>query len=440
MPDAAMCGPHTLCCPESKAYCATYAFTTYDQPGSTLTHVQCAESPAFGEMYPYPPELSTTAEDSITENISSALIVQPADIKHSSSSNSISSGAIVGIVVGGIVFVALIVMGVSLFICRRRRQREVAARNGSVAMKTTPPPTQDERSDDNALAGRLRPLSTIPEQRSPLPSSDSLENQEGAAPNTLRPRSFGENWPLGPGVPISPRKPLSSHPVTDFEKRFTQNEFQSQLQSSASRESGAPSLRSPTPPSPGTRLSPPPQPKKSELTHAPSRVSAIGLALQSPRVSYIPPPTIDTAFGEEVERTLNSICEPGHEVHRKSGSASSEMPLFATGEPWKTSLIPPSTPDSLNHRKLINNGVYIHANLGISGISNDFGPRAKLEVQDHAAGEQPFDSVSSTRRNTGRGELDYIVTSVGPDELGSSGHCTPMTVSPLESRKGSFGV
>ncbi|KAI0966814.1 hypothetical protein F4678DRAFT_483692 [Xylaria arbuscula] len=425
MPDAAMCGPHTLCCPESKAYCATYAFTTDEQPGATLTHVQCAESPIFGEMYPYPPELSTAAEDPSAENTSSALVVQPADIKHSSSSDSISSGAIVGIVIGSVVFVALIFVGVSLLICQRRRRREDGRRNGSVAMKMTPPPTQDGRSDDNALTAHLRPLSTIPEQRSPLPSSTSLENQEGPAPNTLLPRSFGENWPLGPGVPMSPRKPLSSHPVTDFEKRLTQNEFPSQLQYNSYRESGVPSLRSPTPPSPGTRLSPPPQSRKSELAHGPKRVSTIGLALKSPRVSYIPPPTIDTAFGEEVERTLNSICEPGHEVHRKSGSASSEMPFFATG---------------VNNKKLTNNGVYIHANLGISGISNDFGPRSKLEREEHSVGDQHFDSVPSTWRNTGRGELDLIVSPVGPDELDSSCPCTPMTVSPLESRKGSFGV
>ncbi|KAI3343230.1 hypothetical protein F4824DRAFT_510437 [Ustulina deusta] len=442
MPDAAMCGPHTLCCPESKAYCATYEFTTEGQPGATFTHVQCAESPSFGELYPYPPELSTTTEGSSTENLSSTPTAQPVNSTHPSPSSSVSSGAIAGAVVGSVIFAALAILGIFLFISRRRRWREERIRNGGEATSTTPPSMQIVRFGDNAS---LRPLSTIHEQQASLPSSASSGDKQGPAPSTLRPRSFGENWPLGPGIPISPRNPLSSNPVTDLEKRPSQNELPPPPQSNRYRKNRVPSLRMTTPPLPGTHLSPPPPLlKKSELAQTSGRgssTSAIGLALQSPRLSYIPPPTIDTAFGEEFERMLNSVGEPGHDALDKSETTSSNLPFFAIGAPWPTSL--DTTAAGMNNQRLTNNGVYLHDNLVISGLDNGHKPASPLDGGDYATGDQRISFVSAPRMlgNMGRREVDYIVSPLSPDDVEEAdGWITPMTVSPLESRRGSFGV
>ncbi|KAI1420368.1 hypothetical protein F5Y12DRAFT_719593 [Xylaria sp. FL1777] len=438
MPNAAMCGPQTLCCPESKAYCATYGFTTEEQPGATFTHVRCAESPGFGELYPYPPELSTTTESSSTESTSSTLISQPADSTNSSSSSSISSGAIAGAVVGSVVFAALAILGTFLFINRRRRQRGGRVRDGSEAMNTTPPSAENVHSDEKALDGPLRSLSTIHEQRSSLPSSASSGNNEGPESSALRLQSFGENWPLGPRGPISPRKPLSSHPVAALERRLSQNELAPRPQSTRYMKGG---VRTPTPPLPGTRLSPPPPLRKPELVQTPRRAASTGLALQSPRLSYIPPPTIDTAFGEEVERSLDGICEPGRNDVDKGETISGELPFLAIGAPWPTSL---NTTTGMNDRRLTSNGVYLHANTGISDLENDHESMSTLDEDDCASGDQRirFLPALSIRSNvTERGDPNDIVSPVSlDDEGGAQGRISPMTVSPPESQRGSFGL
>ncbi|TGJ83979.1 hypothetical protein E0Z10_g4756 [Xylaria hypoxylon] len=421
MPNAAWCGPHTLCCPLSKAYCATYGFTTEEQPGATFTHVRCAESPGFGELYPYPPELRMTTEGSSAENISSVLTVQPAGNTSSSSPSSASPGAIAGAVAGSVIFAVLAILGISLFIKRRRRQQwEQRIHNGSGAMSAPCPPTEDVRFGGGAPVGRLRPLSTIQEQQTPLNSPAFSGDKQRSAPGTLRPHSYGQNWPLA--GPTSPRNPLSSHPVFDLEKRLSKNELLPQPQSNIYMKTDVPIVQAPTPPSFGTLLSPPPplrKPEPARMLGGSILTNAIGLALQSPRLSYIPPPTIDEAFGEDVRRTLNGVGEPDDDALDKNETNSSTLPLLATDVPWPATI---DTTVGMKNKKLSNNGFYINPNREISSSNNDSEPMSPLDV-------------------TGQGELDDMVSPMSPDDMGSAeGRLSPMTVSPLESQRGSFGL
>ncbi|KAI1279240.1 hypothetical protein F5Y07DRAFT_406465 [Xylaria sp. FL0933] len=378
MPNAAMCGPHTLCCPESKAYCVTYAHEAGGQPEAAFTHLRCAEAPGSSELCLYPPVLITTTKGLSTEKTQSPLSVQPADSENyssNSSSNSVSSGATVGAVVGGVIFVILVIA--SIFIClgrRRRRQRNKHVHNGNAGSSTEFPSSQNEGTGKEASTGPLHSLSTIHEQQSSVTSASSKES-EAPAPSTLQLHNLGENWPLG--GPISPRKPLSSHPIREHEKRAIQNEPPEQRQSNNYRESDASTLQPSTPLSPGTHLSPPPLRWSRD-----GSTGAIGTASQSPRLSFIPPPVIDTTFGEDVERTLNDVGEHSHGTLRKSESVSSGAPFFAT---------------ATNHE------VYIHPNLG---ISNDFGPVVLQQGGDNASADRDRLPKPGVLPNVSRGELD----------------------------------
>ncbi|KAI0416592.1 hypothetical protein F5X98DRAFT_387949 [Xylaria grammica] len=411
MPNAAMCGPQTLCCPLSKAYCATYGFTTEEQPGATFTHVQCAETPGFGELYPYPPELVTTIEASSTPNTSSTLATQPARNTSSSSSHSISRGAIAGAVVGSVIFAALAILGICLFAKRKRRhQWEQRIHNGSGVTSAPYSSTEDVQfGGGGASAARLRPLSTIHEREIPSPNSTSSKHRQHSAPNTLRPQSIAQNWPLG--GPVSPRKPLSSHPVGDPERRPSRDEFPPRLQSSRSMEADAPILR--------TRLSPPSPLKKPDparMSSGGGSTSAVGLALQSPRLPYIPTPTIDAAFGEDVQRTLDGVGEPDNHTLNRNETSSSALPLLATAVPWPA---PPGTGVGTKNKRLTNRGLYINPNLEIPRPHNDSEPVSPLD-------------------GTGSGGRDDMVSPLSPDD--ADGRFSPMTVSPLESPRDSVGL
>ncbi|KAI8954802.1 hypothetical protein F4801DRAFT_450542 [Xylaria longipes] len=438
MPNAEMCGPHTLCCALSKAYCATYGFITEEQPGATFTHVQCAETPGFGELYAYPPEQGTTTEDSSIENTSSTLAVDPVDSTNASSSYSVSSGTIAGAAVGGIIFLLLAILGIFQIINRRRRQTEENTRSRGGTNSAPGSSTENASFGNRISARRLSSLSMIHEQQTHSPLSASPGDRRRSVSSILR-QSFAPNWPLGP---MSPRSPLSSHPVIDLEKRFSLCEPSPQPDSNRHTKISMPTLRIPTSPPPGSRLTPPPFSKsKSPLTLSEdSPTSARGWALQSPRLSYVPPPAIDVAFKEENERTLNGVGEPGPNALDKTETSSSVAPLLmaAASSPEVADTTVPT-----NNKTLNKHGLYINTgNAGRRGSSPDdrepVSPLSPLNQNNGTRGDQhlSFMSAPSISHDRSRGEAGGPVSPISLDD--AEGRVSPITVSPLESRRGSF--
>ncbi|KAI0450618.1 hypothetical protein F5B21DRAFT_424312 [Xylaria acuta] len=161
MPNAAMCGPHTVCCPLTKAYCATYGFMTEEQRGVTFTHVRCAEPTGFGELYAYPPEQGTMTEGSSIGNTSSSLAVDSAENTNSSSSHSAPPGAIAGAAVGGTTLPPPATLGAPQFINRRRRQMEENTRSEGGANSAPGSSTENLGFGNRVSAGGLPSLFTI---------------------------------------------------------------------------------------------------------------------------------------------------------------------------------------------------------------------------------------------------------------------------------------
>ncbi|KAI8624675.1 hypothetical protein F5Y19DRAFT_490773 [Xylariaceae sp. FL1651] len=451
MPNAAMCGPHTLCCPLTRAYCFSYAFTTADRVGVTFTHVRCAESPGFGELYPYPLDWSTTTEDSSTaSNTSNILNVEPVDDNSPASSNHISAGAITGAVVGGIIFVLLAISGLFLFFSCRRRQREERIQDTSADDSAKGKSKKDTHLGDRVLAGCLRPLSAIHEQRSPLPVSPSPRDKGHSATTATRPQSFGPNWPLGPGGSMSPANPLALHPIANVEKRLSLHDFSSQPQPHHQTQIRVPILQVPTPPPPGTRLAPPPPPppppKKKPVSPRTSMgsspTSASSPALQSPRLTYVPAPPIDAAFGEEVEKRLSGVGVGVPTKNTTTGNATISLtsPLFAAAMSSLESL----DTEVVTARRITIVGSYGNASRRGSSPEDDYepvSPVSPLDDDDDAPGNQRMSLVSapSAPGNMDQ-ELDDLVSPVSPHDTGSAeGRVSPVTVSPLESRRGSIG-
>ncbi|KAI1383359.1 uncharacterized protein F4822DRAFT_75198 [Hypoxylon trugodes] len=252
--DSADCGGHTLCCPERVPHCFTYAFTTDNEPGATLKLVECNPSQGFGELFPYPPELTMTPDISSTDSGSPSNPSSPTDTD--SSNSSISGGAIAGIVVGAVLGIILIAIVVA-FICRsqRKKQHQAPAVRPSISpplpIKTTdsspdssPTVEKDQararavatvegagvgagaeagpaktKSRRSARRSFLRPLSMIREQPSPIPGARSNGISPVSPTGTTR-QSYGLNWPL---VPSSP---LASHPVDEtLKKRLSDGRF-----------------------------------------------------------------------------------------------------------------------------------------------------------------------------------------------------------------------
>ncbi|KAI0404891.1 hypothetical protein F4802DRAFT_615291 [Xylaria palmicola] len=372
MPNAAMCGPQTLCCPWSRAYCVTHGFMTEGQPGATFTHVRCAESPVAGDLYPYPPEGITTIADSTTDSISSIPTVEPSASGGSSSSKPVSPGTIAAAAVGGAVFVLLAILGILFYIIKKRRQQRQTSRI-SICVNDAPiESTGDVDFGSKRPIERQSSLSTIHEQQTPVSPSPSLVSKRRSVSSLFR----RQNWPLGAGAPpISPRYPLSSHPILDLEKRASLSERPPQP-SSYHLGSGGALLRASTP--------------ISEPCSTPPLMST-GTESRDPRVSFIPTPTIDTAFGRELEWTLNGV---GGTFYNTGGRSSN---LTDDREP-----VCPTSP--------------------LGGTQGN--KRAS------------FVSALSIPRDRGQGEANSLVSPVSPNS--TEGRVSPMTVSPLESRRGSF--
>ncbi|KAI1338590.1 hypothetical protein F5Y15DRAFT_424851 [Xylariaceae sp. FL0016] len=454
--NTAMCGPHTLCCPETQGRCCSHFYTTADSPGTTFTHVQCQETEGFGEMFPFPPELFTTIaplETSPATNASDTSSVQPTDTAIGDADSAVPVGAIAGAVVGVLAFILLLIT-VGVLVLRRRRQRDtstVAATGAMTEQRLDEDDTDDSGrplSGARGLLRRLRPLSTIHEQTDPVTSPKRKSAR----------KSFGPNWPL------SSETALASHPI-DLEKRLSMNGPRSASASAGTspgteqagsnqlppppqlpqqqQQNCVPILQTPTPPPPpGHRLVPPsllsPPPRSprhaktesgasgaSASTSTSTSTSVMGAGLKSPRLSFVPVSPIDAAFGDEVDRRMSRL-----EV-----------------DPRRLSRISVPGVDAVGHHHHHHHG---EMSPGAASSPRRISARASVAVPD---GEEPVSPVSpledegdNTQRlsfvsapsNPGDGELelDELVSPVSPDS--AEGRVSPLTVSSMGSKRSSL--
>ncbi|KAI1498839.1 hypothetical protein F5X99DRAFT_420320 [Biscogniauxia marginata] len=449
VPNSAQCGPHSLCCPSTAGSCFSYGFITDDEPGATFTHVQCQESRGFGEMYPYPPELSTSTDASAVSSLdsSSTLSVEPSnDDGHSS--NSAPAGAIAGAVIGAIAFICLFIVAVYLFM-RRRRQRQQRRQIGAAMISTEPTNLKDEppgaaAAETTALGvGSLRPLSTIHEQRSPA-ISPSREKRKSAPTGR---QSFKPDWPLGLNG-----NPLASHPV-DLEKRLSLDTLGADRPAALApppqqarqepQQPHVPILKVPTPPPPpGTRLAPPPPPPPPKSPRHSSSVNprtptSVGASLQSPRVSYVPVSPIEAAFGDEMDRRRTWLEDNAESRFTGTAAAASN-----TRKSHGSGITPPVL--SLQGLNNISSTDFARDNRTdrdpdpVSPVSPLDDDDDDNDGDDDDTKRLSFVSVPSAPGEGDR-EADDLVSPISPNDRSNlDGRVSPATVSPLESRQGSI--
>ncbi|KAK8088135.1 hypothetical protein PG997_003096 [Apiospora hydei] len=452
------CGAHTLCCAAALPACMTYYFTTDREPGVTFTNVGCGTSAMYGQMYPFPPELIPTTSD---EEYHSAtdLTVNPIDTSGSDANNKTQSTSPTGAIVAILAFVLL---------ARRRRRQQITKELISaptVYSPTAPPPEKSGGggAGRSSLRTRLR-LSTIPEQNSPLPTSPMLSRYKSAR------RSYGPDWPLGSADPLEshpivlPTAPVSASAATssasvDLEKRL-----------SDPRRGSAPQLQIPV--FPATRLSPAPPPKspiggggasssqqqQQYIPPAPAPSSPGGM-LQSPRLSFAPPASpIDAAFNIEVAKRVSII----------DGAAASAVSVGPTNSSSSTtnnrnSHIPPRPSNTIrtSTKPAPRNSVYQQQQQ--QQQAPDDGSVSPIEQSPVEGGSDGGGSIGNPKRlslvsapsvRDSRFVVgaagDELVSPVSPDddeegrgggERGGgmdSGRVSPVTVSPMESRRSSL--
>ncbi|KAI2635369.1 hypothetical protein GGS21DRAFT_77999 [Xylaria nigripes] len=408
MPDAGMCGPQTLCCPSSKNYCLTYTLMAPNQPSLTLTHVGCAETPIFGELLPSPPTLGTITDDQSLVDISTQT-AQSEDHSSSSSSGTISAGAIAGVVVGAVVFLLLLSVGIAFLIHRRRHPREGHSDGCGAGVSSGQSNGKDGR--------RRRPLSTVHEE--PIPCSTPLVPPDNLARPVAAVSQHGSCC-------HSPRNPLSAHPVSRLEKRVNSlHDIPPRPAPSSPARNSLPINQSATLPPQWTRIAlpPPPSPKnqkRPKSVRSGSLTGSIGSALQSPRQSNIPPAAIDDAFNEEVSRptniTFNEISFP---VPRTSSSDALRPVSRSRSQRSASHSNHAGTPRSMSRSEAPAPAPASHR---MSWLDDD---------DDDVLGTQRFSMISVPGR-----ESFPPVSPLSPGD--DEGRGSPMTVSPLTSRRGSY--
>ncbi|KAI0842266.1 hypothetical protein F5Y06DRAFT_307036 [Hypoxylon sp. FL0890] len=419
-PNAGACGPHTLCCSDSKPYCFTYAFSTDNDPGATFTYVECNPSDGVGEMFPFPPELMTMS--SATDTSSSSTSSSQTSSSHSSS----PTGAIIGGVVGGVAFIILVIVAVALiFRYRHHRQQTTIRAAGISGPMQTPqsssdisPSAEKEQAQAVAIAAAaqngkanhrsfLRPLSLIREHPSPIPvvpiasaassPSPARYKHKSAADAAPARQSFGPNWPLGP-EPGS--NPLGAHPIdANLKKRLSDSRLGARGLALGSSSSGNNEKPPRVPvlhlPPPGTRRPPPKSPNSSGST--PTSAEA---GLRSPKVDWVPvSPILGVAFGE------GGKDRDGEGKRRSVGRGGDGL-----GGPGD----------------------------GAVGMDMGADPVSPIESDEEGV-EEDMQRLSYVSAPSGYNAGDDLVSPVSPREVESDGEDENVTVSPLESRRGSVG-
>ncbi|CAJ2501422.1 Uu.00g042750.m01.CDS01 [Anthostomella pinea] len=435
VPDAALCGPHTLCCPATALRCFSYAFTTSTEPGATFTHVQCQETHGFGEMYPLPPELipTTTADDAAASNASSTDAVEPAPTNAPKVS---SVGAIAGAVCGVIALIILAAVAAFLVI-RRRRQRTAAAAdaaaNGGQMEETqlgdtsSGPGTMAPAAAVTAAgAGRLRPLSTIHEQSSPV--SPAREKHLSASAR----QSYGPNWPLS-----RKGKPPAANPV-DLEKRLS-------LSGQGGSSEQLPQQQPPQPLPKSPRAS-------ASGGGSPKSAAGAGAGLRSPRLStYVPVSPIDASFTENIAGPSSSSRANRLSINPNHPGITGGLNSIITNNIASSSSADRAAPQThaASLETLTSVGADRNASthvlserdsepvIPVSPISDEDGDDD--DDVDHRMSFVSAASVAPPGDHHKEGRASDLVSPLTPDDPSNPGRrASPHTVSPLETRRSSL--
>ncbi|KAI1083065.1 hypothetical protein F5B20DRAFT_444712 [Whalleya microplaca] len=435
-PNPAYCGPHTLCCPSTVPFCFTYGFSTSEKLGATFTHVQCQETPGYGEMYPLPPELITTTSaegETSPSSSSSSLMAQPTD---ESSSHETPVGAIVGAVIGAVVLIVLAIVAAVLLIRRRHHRAAIISRRNERARDIDDKLSSDATAKE---AGRLRPLSTIHEQASPIASPVREKRKSGRHSigpqylNPLRAHPVGLEGGLSRSATVNLGSSTSSKKSVGTNTMARINEKNSSDSKGVDKNSDprVPMLQIPIPRHQGSRLAPPPPPKSKPKSSSGSPQTPTGAsALQSPRTSSVPLSPIEVAFGSEGDKrasrlslnpfasnTSSSDLIPGVD---RAGDSASSVSSAATTSPAVAAAASRS----------VGVGADAMARTDGSTSPKSAEPVSPIEpIDDEDSQRLSFISIPSTH-----GEEDHerseLVSPISPE--------SPAPVSPLESRRGSL--
>ncbi|KAI1805907.1 hypothetical protein F4811DRAFT_513044 [Daldinia bambusicola] len=463
--NAAECESQTLCCPSSRPSCYTYWFDDDSGPRDTFRLVDCQTSRGFGILYPFPPELTTTSDTSTTSARSSEPTSPEQATAESENNSSTPTGTIVGAVVGSVAFVAILVI-IAIIIFRRRRSKKDAVAGPPVPMKsagssidTVPTLEKQQRqtavgttetSTPAAIAAKpsrrsfLRPLSMIREHPlaisypTPAPASGIRRHKSAAAHHS--PRS--SNWPLGP-----PGNPLGSHPVdVNLRKRLSDSRLGTRGLAESPpgeraifAERGHDTIRVPVlqfpplpplpPPPPGTRPVPPLKPTRDydgdgdgggndgddyKGTGGATTPTTAAAALKSPRLQHVPVSPI-------MSRVLDGVG-PHRALSKGSTSAPTPVPASASASGTRRTISSGPSPEPVSP-------------LGSDGQGEgDEEEEGGLEYLPRVS------YMSSSASTTFTAPRDELVSPIGADEVVSDTEEleSPVTVSPLESRRGSM--
>lgn len=407
----------------------THYYTTEDIPGHTYTNVACGTSDLFGQLFPYPPELMPTTSAQPTNSTTLSSDTDSTE----SESRPVLTGAIVGAIVAAII---LVIFLITATVCFARRKRSHAHLNTSAAKAAA------HRGDGNKEGGvkpmdalpavvpsgggneaaeverkrRLR-LSTIPEVLSPTsPTGTGNMSRKFNKSKSAR-RSYGPDWPLGSAGPLEshpmplppppPPPPLAQN-TPDPEKPGEEETPQTPRRSIPTLNLFA---ASPTAKS-HKRTSSASQPVShadDNLKVSPITPDSARVMLQSPRLSYHPVSPMDAAFNDEVERRVSRLEGPGpsEENENRSGEVS---PIDDDDD-----VVDARHPLD-NRLSLISVPTVSEDGARLDDIVSPVSPQEE-EHEEKAAGED---------------------VEKKDDEVEEAGDVSPMSVSPIESRRSSL--
>lgn len=419
----------------------THYYTTEDIPGHTYTNVACGTSDLFGQLFPYPPELMPTTS---AQPINSTTLSSVSDSTESES-RPVPTGAIVGAIVAAII---LVIFLITATVCFARRKRSQAHLNTSAAkaaahggnrkrgvkpVDALPAVASSGGGNNNNEAAeverkrRLR-LSTIPEVLSPTSPTG------GGAGNTMfrksksksARRSYGPDWPLGSADPLEshpiplppPPPPPSAQNTPDPEKSAAAGE---QPQTPQTPRRSIPTLNlfaaSPTAKShKRTGSASTTADGGDNLKVSPITPDSARVMLQSPRLSYHPVSPMDAAFNDEVERRVSRLDAAG-----PSGADTNEQNNNRSGEVSPID----DDDDDVDARHPLDNRLSL---ISVPTVSED---GARLD--DIVSPVSPQEEEHEEKK---KAEEEDVTKK--EDEAEEAGDVSPMSVSPIESRRSSL--